>query len=166
MVEHTAGPLTLTSPDRERPSRHGLILGEALAALAKIGREGAPELPEMCATCAFREGCMTNQMASTGLTALNCVLGIDKDRFACHHGMRDGEPTRICAGYIAARVAPWSLVQRVVEWLNTQLTSLEGPDDVRAAFDIWVATVDPHGEMDDYRRGRAYLRAALDRVQP
>lgn len=143
--------------ERDRPSRHGALLGEALALLAERGRlEAPPELPEPCLTCAFRQGCMTNQMASTGLVALNCTLGIDPDNFACHHGLKDGEPTRLCAGFIAAKLAPFSFAQDVLVDLNRRLNAQEGPDQVRAAFDAWLAEVDPERKMNDYQLARVH----------
>jgi hypothetical protein len=73
--------------DGDRPSLHGKMLGKALALIAEIGRRDAPmPIPDTCLTCAFREGTMPNQTAGTGMVALNCVLRIDTDRFACHHG--------------------------------------------------------------------------------
>ena len=162
-----AGGRELLTPadKRERPSRHGALLGEVLAALADEGRRHAPELPEMCATCAFRSGCMTNQMASTGIVALNCILGIDTDRFACHHGMRDGDPQKLCAGYIAALLAPWDFTVQAMELLTEQLAvARDKPDTIRAEFDAWIAEVDPHNRMDDYQRGRAFFRAKAARA--
>lgn len=147
--------------DRERPSQHGAALGKALALIERAGRQDAPELPEMCSTCAFREGCMTNQMAATGTVALNCVLGIDKDRFACHHGMKDGQPKKLCAGYIAASLAPYSFTQKVVEALAKDLGTLPAHDEVREAFDAWIAEVDPGDQMDDYARAREYEKRRL-----
>lgn len=149
--------------DRERPSQHGKILGQALALIASIGRRDTPfELPECCLTCAFREGCMTNLMAATGKVALDCVLGLDKDRFSCHHGMKDGEPTKLCVGYIAARNAPWSQVVLILETLKKDLDGMEGagPDAVRAAFDAWVASLDPASWKDDYELARLFAKRA------
>jgi hypothetical protein len=140
--------------ERERPSRHGKILGEALALIATAGRKDAPmPLPDMCMTCAFREGSMPNQMAATGKTAMDCVLGIDRDRFACHHGMRDGQPKKICVGYIAARLAPFSFVKEVIASIHAELAEIERDtaDPVRAAFDAWVSEVDPGRKLDDYQ---------------
>lgn len=149
----------LPADRRERPSRHGAMLGDVLAGLAEAGRKHAPPLPDMCATCAFRPGCMTNQMAGTGIIALNCVLGIDTDRFACHHGMKDGEATTLCAGYIAALLAPWELTTAAVQLLANHLSGLDGPDEIRAEFDAWIAQADPLNRLNDYQRGRAFLRA-------
>ena len=149
----------MTRENSDRPSAHGAILGEALADLAKAGSVGVPNPPEMCATCAFREGCMTNQMAGTGKDALNCVLGIDPNDFACHHGMKDGKPTKLCAGYVMALLAPPAVVQAALLTVKSRLESLSGPDAIREAFDRWWPTVDPNGEMDNYQLSRAYERA-------
>lgn len=146
--------------ERERPSQHGAILGQALALLEQAGRKDAPfELPDMCLTCAFRPDTMTNQMASTGLVALNCVLGVDTDRFACHHGLKDGEPTKLCVGYIAARLAPFTLTREILFELGKRLDEQEGPDEVRAAFDAWVSEIDPDRKMNDYQLARAHASA-------
>jgi len=144
---------------RERPSRHGAILGEALAAMERAGRAAGPALPDMCATCAFREGCMTNQMAATGSQALNCVLGVDPDEFACHHGMKEGQPVRYCAGYVAARRAPFPVIKAALSIAMGKLAAASGSDEVREAFDAWLAEVDPDNRMDDYQRARLYERA-------
>lgn len=116
----------------DRPSRHGALLGQALAEISDDGRALASEpLPDTCFTCAVRAGCMTNQMASTGLVALNCVLGIDEDPFACHHGMKDGEPTKLCAGYMAAKLASYEFVRTTLIHLNERLDAMAGPDEIR-----------------------------------
>jgi hypothetical protein len=143
---------------REKPSRHGAILGDTLSLIEMAGRKDAlMELPPMCATCAFRRDCMTNQMAATGIVALNCVLGIDKDRFACHHGMKDGQPSKLCVGYVAARLAPFSFTKEVLVTMYKQLGEQpESPDKVRAAFDAWLAEIDPEGKLNDYELARAY----------
>jgi hypothetical protein len=145
--------------EQDRPSRHGALLGEALALIAMAGWKDFPgELREACLTCAFREGSQPNQSTGTGMLALNCVLGIDKDRFACHHGMKNGEPKRICSGYIAAKLAPWSFTKEVLASLYRDLAEIgeDGPDEVRAAFDAWLAQSDPNGEMDVYQQARAF----------
>lgn len=147
--------------ERERPSRHGALLGEALAAMAEAGRVastvpiGAP-----CLTCAFRPGCMTNQMAATGVVALNCTIGIDPDEFACHHGMQDGQPIRLCNGYLAAKLAPFDFMKSTLREMYERLSVQIGPDEIRAAFDAWRQAADPDGKMDDYQLARAYAGAA------
>lgn len=144
---------------QDRPSKHGKLLGEALAMLAYAGRRDFPgDLPEPCLTCAFREGSQPNQSAGTGKIALDCVLGVDKDRFACHHGVKDDRPKRICVGYIAARLAPWSFTQEVLAALMKELDDFSGagPDEIREAFDAWLAGADPKGELDVYQQARAF----------
>ena len=102
---------------------------------------------------------MPNRMGGTGLVAMHCAIGTDPAPFGCHHGMLDGEPARVCAGWIAARQAPFE------SWQAALLTVLDrpeddGPDDVRDDFDHWWPTVDPEQRMDVYELGRAYaLRA-------
>lgn len=147
--------------ERERPSTHGAIVGEALA---KIAESVTGELPrDCCATCAFRRGCMTNQMASTVLDAFKCATGVDPSGFACHHGMKDGEATKICAGWLAAQLAEFETVKAIcgdmVEAL--QARSEDDHDPIREAFDAWIAEVDPEGRLNDYQRGRLYLSSPL-----
>lgn len=148
-------------PSRDAPSRHGTILGEALADLAKAGAVGDPSLLNvMCAGCAFRPGAMANQMAATLKDALDCLLS-DED-FCCHHGMKDGQPTKLCAGYFAAKRAPFPVFQAALVTVAARLDTAEGPDEVRAAFDAWVVQVDPEGKLNDYQRSRL-LRRDTDR---
>jgi len=147
--------------DRDRPSAHGKLAGKAIALLESAGRREMPGLPEGCATCAFREGCMTNMMAGTTLVALKCALGQDADRFACHHGMKDGQPKKLCAGYVAAILASHTLKEQVVLAMVEDLACLPEHDQVRADFDAWIAEVDPAGTMDDYERARWYERHRL-----
>lgn len=152
-----------SNKDADRPSAHGRVLGQALALIADLGRKDFPgELAPMCATCAFREGSVPNESCGTGMLAFNCTIGIDKDRFACHHGMKNGEPSRICAGYAAAVIAPWSSVQKVLVWLKEQVDALPkseagARDEVRERYDQWLAGVDPDGKMSVYEIARAYL---------
>lgn len=146
--------------DVERPSRHGQLLGKALAKLAYAGHMASVAPLDMCATCAFREGCYTNQMAATGLTAFNCAAGIDDSPFGCHHGMKDGEPTKLCAGWIAAKQAPFATLVAVTTDLSEQLAAHgDVADSVRAETDAWLAEIDPDGKLDNYQRGRMFLRA-------
>lgn len=148
----------------DRPSRHGKLLGAALATISALGRRDAPmPIPECCLTCAFREGTMPNETAATGKMALDIVLGIDRDRFACHHGMKDGEPQKICVGYIAAMLAPFSEVRAILSAFYDELKLIndDAPDDVREAFDVWLATADPQQRMDVYEAARAYAKHVL-----
>lgn len=141
----------------DRPSAHGKLLGEALAAMVAAGGDPGP----MCATCAFRPGTIPNQSAGTGRLALNCALGIDQSPFACHHGMEDGQPTKLCAGYVAALAAPQDVKSRLLRELLHGIQDLNGaPDEVERAFDEWLARIDPNREKDVYELARLYLREA------
>lgn len=153
----------MTWRDHDRPSLHGAILGEALADLAKAGRVGIPDFPDMCATCAFREGSLANQMAATGQVALDCLVDFDPDDFACHHDMKEGEPTKLCAGYLAASQAPFPVVKAAVSTVVARLREIAEPDEIRIAFDAWAVKVDPDGKMDVYQLGRAYARDSRSR---
>jgi hypothetical protein len=155
-----AGP----AAEGDRPSLHGKMLGEALALMADLGRKEAPmPIPEPCLTCASRRGSMPNETAGTGVIALNCVLRIDKDRFACHHGMKDGEPQKLCAGYVAAMLAPWSKVSEILRTFYDQLERIEklGPDQIRAAFDKWIDGADPERRLDVYQAAREYAKQRI-----
>lgn len=151
--------------DRDRPSEHGKLLGEALADLAKAGAVGTELLDLMCATCAFREGCMTNQMAATGKDALDCVIGADDSDFGCHHGMKDGQPTKLCAGWLAAKRAPFPVLQSTLLTLAARLEGLTGEDAVRAEFDAWAAAADPDGKMDNYQWARKRARDGVSEAE-
>lgn len=144
---------------RERPSTHGAIVGEALTAIATSITGKLPE--DCCATCAFRPGCMTNQMASTALVAFKCAVGADSSAFACHHGMKDGEPTKVCAGWLASQLVDFDVVKEITGRMAQALSARrEGdPDPIREAFDAWIEQVDPTGTLNDYQRGRLYLKS-------
>lgn len=148
----------------DRPSRHGKLLGAALSTISAIGRRDAPmPIPDCCLTCAFREGTLPNETAGTGKIALDIVLGIDRDRFACHHDMKDGQPKKICVGYIAALLAPFSEVRAILEAFYDELKQIDDttPDDVRLAFDAWLHIADPDQRMDVYEAARAYAKHLL-----
>lgn len=152
------------SKDSDRPSRHGVMLGKALALIAASGRRDAPmAIPDPCLTCAFREGSLPNQTAGTGKIALDCVLGVDKDRFACHHGLKDDEPQKICAGYVAALLAPFSEVKEILMAFQDELATIKDgdQDEIREAFDRWLDGADPERRMDVYQAARAYAKDVL-----
>lgn len=147
----------------DRPSVHGKMLGKALSLISEIGRRDAPmSIPETCLTCAFREGSMPNMTAGTGVMALNCVLRIDTDRFACHHCMKDGDPQHLCSGYIAAMLAPFSKVREILAAFQDELSAAEKqPDDVREAFDAWLNRADPERRLDVYQAAREYAKSQI-----
>ena len=144
----------------DRPSIHGKMMGKALAIMAARGRDNAPmPIPDCCLTCAFREGSLPNQTAATGMMALNCVLRLDPDQFACHHGMKEGQPQKLCSGYIAAMLAPFSEVKEILTAFHEQLAEIgDEPDALRAAFDAWLNRADPERRMDVYEAAREYAK--------
>lgn len=156
--------------DRERPSAHGAIVGETMAQIAQEGRERLTEqgvdVPDLCMTCAFREGCMTNMMAGTLVHAMKIVAGTDDSPFGCHHGLDDnGMPTKYCVGYITAKAASRDVVEEAYRRMGARLDDrmkTDAPDLVREAFDLWVKNVDPNDELDDYQRARLYAKMLKD----
>jgi len=147
--------------DSDKPTSYGAILGDALALIAAAGRKDLPigmAIPDTCLTCAFREGTLPNRMGGTVKQALDCVLTIDRDRFACHHGMKDGEPRRLCAGYLAAMIAPFSFVKEVIASAYKDLDDFDAdaPDPVGDDYVRWLSAIDPDGKMDVYQIARAY----------
>ncbi|SFL99921.1 hypothetical protein SAMN03159423_4812 [Bradyrhizobium sp. NFR13] len=155
----TTGP----AAEGDRPSIHGKMLGKALSIIAEMGRRDAPmAIPDPCLTCAFREGTMPNMTAGTGMVALNIVLRIDTDRFACHHGLKEGEPQKLCSGYVAAMLAPFGNVREILAAFHAELATVgEQPDDVRAAFDAWLNRADPERRLDVYQAAREYAKAEI-----
>lgn len=155
--------------ERSRPSTIGARVGQALAELEAAGRAASAEpIPEACLTCAFRPGTLPNQQNATVLDAYRCAVGADPAFFACHHGMKDGEPTRSCAGYVAALSAPFDAVKEISARMAADIQTMReaDPDPIREAFDQWIATVDPSGKMNDYVRARLYARVAKGEATP
>lgn len=151
--------------ERDRPSEHGAILGQTMAKIAEDGRqrliEQGMDVPPLCGTCAFREGCMTNMMAGTLVHAMRIVAGVDDSPFGCHHGMDDGKPTQLCVGYITAKAAAFDFVKKAYEEMGEKIEARcksDEPDLVRDAFDLWISRVDPDDLLDDYQRSRLYTK--------
>ncbi len=151
-----------STPDQrgDRPSRHGRLLGDLLSRLAAAGAaaRGDEILAFMCSTCAFRAGSLPNASAGTALTAFNCAARIDPDPFCCHHGMKDGEPQRLCAGYVAAQSAPFEFLKAETARLHEALGFIDdiSGDDVRDAFDSWADQIDPDNKLDVYELARRW----------
>lgn len=79
------------------PCEEGRALGRELARLAAPAIERAAAIP--CASCAFKEGTVPNGCLETVNGAMECAMG--GKIFWCHHGMKDGSPTRVCRGWRA-----------------------------------------------------------------
>lgn len=72
----------------------------------------------------------------------------------------DGNPQKICVGYMAARLAPFSGVKKIMAALQADLVAHGDPesDEVRESFDAWLTETDPDSKMDVYQVARAYER--------
>ncbi len=157
----TANPEIARVVDPDRPSQHGAVVGRVITELERIGRETLPDLPLACLTCAFREGSAPNQMASTAMVAFKCATGADRGPFGCHHGMHDGLPAKLCAGYFAAQHAmrtQFARAKELILGMSDSLAELPAHDSIREAFDAWWNEVDPDRTMDAYQFARAYAR--------
>lgn len=101
-----------------RPTEEGRELGAHLArfaddAVRSLKADGV-DVPERCASCAFRQGSVPNGCAPTLMDALKCLL--EGKTFFCHCGSADAP--HACAGYAAIVAAdgdrstpvraPWS----------------------------------------------------------
>lgn len=113
----------------QRPSAHGAALGKALADMTDAIATRAPQLDTRCASCAFRQGTIPNQMAGTLLDALNIVVGADPATFMCHDGpgIVSGRcaPTTICAGYALARLATPDELAAMLDAAKASLDTLD-----------------------------------------
>ena len=93
-----AAPRTVrVNPDPE-VARLGAELGRELVRLM-----GTPAPEGACKGCAFRAGTEANAYGPTLLEAIACVH--TGETFWCHMtpGATEGNPTRPCAGWVAAR---------------------------------------------------------------
>jgi hypothetical protein len=116
----------------QQPSEHGRILGTQLAWVADVMAAQRVDVPDRCKTCAFRAGTIPSRMAGTLAQALNCVAGLDPSPFMCHHSLRGGEPTQLCAGYVLAKSAPIELLHRALTRATLQLVELPKKNEVTA----------------------------------
>lgn len=103
-----------------RPDPAGYALGEHLARFADQATESlraqGVEVPERCASCAFRAGTIPNGCVSTVMDATKCL--IEHEPFVCHH---DKTQRTLCAGYLAIMAdegpdkkpgkAPWPMTR-------------------------------------------------------
>lgn len=79
----------------------GKMLSERVQPVFDYAKAHGAEDPR-CKSCAFREGTLPNKCADTVLDATKCMLeGIE---FHCHCDMVDGQPTKLCAGWVASRI--------------------------------------------------------------
>lgn len=94
---------TENPPEGERnvPTPEGRALGAQLARLFEAERPKTlarfPNAPEPCKSCAYRAGTFPNGCPETVIEALYCA--VDGIPFYCHMDMKDGKPTKLCAGW-------------------------------------------------------------------
>lgn len=81
---------------RNKPCDVGRAVGAELARLTGDATAGAP----MCASCAFKPGTVPNGCITSVADAMKCVF--EGERFWCHHDKKNGDPTRVCAGWKAS----------------------------------------------------------------
>jgi hypothetical protein len=127
--------------EHHRTCDAGRTLGELSAKMADRGRAwlvaeglGSVSLPmvrdTMCASCACRSGTVPNGCLQTQLDLLKTV--VEAKPFLCH-SPKDG---RMCAGYIAARVAfvqmgalPPGLLEAIAQWEYSPADEPEADND-------------------------------------
>ena len=102
--------------NRNVATPQGSELGDQLARLCdnaeKEVRKRHPEIPERCASCAFRQGGhLPNNSPFTLMDALKCLM--ERVPFECHETNRNGD---LCAGFAILTIttpdaepieAPW-----------------------------------------------------------
>lgn len=90
-----------TGMTRNVPTPEGRELGKHLARFFAIEQPKVeaqfPGSTERCKSCAFREGTFPNGCPETVVDALNCTMS--GQPFYCHVGLKDGRPTKLCAGW-------------------------------------------------------------------
>ena len=99
-----------------RPCEFGRELGRNLACFADLAEQkwrdaGVNFIPQRCHSCAFGPGTYPNGCISTVADAMKCIM--ERKPFYCHHGIKDGDPPSVCAGWMllqngdAVIKAPW-----------------------------------------------------------
>lgn len=96
--DYSRQPTSLETATINAPTPEGAELGRHLARFADQEEAAHPDAPKRCGDCAFRAGTLPNQCPQTLMDAVKCTM--EGEPFHCHLGMRDGEPTRLCAGYL------------------------------------------------------------------
>lgn len=89
---------------------------------------------ERCATRAYRAGTEASRNEHTVMTAKLCVMS--GEAFFCHEPLGPGgEPTRLCVGFEAARVAQAAQPEWRASTADTMLHLLEMAEDDASQFD-------------------------------
>ncbi len=92
-----------TKPRRNLPTPEGRELGQHLARFITVElpkyTERFPNAPEMCKSCAFRNGTQPNGCPGTVMDALKCV--VEMEPFLCHEKLDvEGKPYFYCQGWV------------------------------------------------------------------
>lgn len=99
--DYSKPPESLETAAVNLPTPEGAELGRHLARFADQEEAKFADPPKRCHDCAFRAGTIPNGCEQTLMDAVKCTF--EGEPFYCHNGMRDGEPTRLCAGYLLLR---------------------------------------------------------------
>ena len=111
-----------------RPTEKGRRMGRELvrlwkaamrAALVNAPAEALAAVPDRCKTCAFREGTHPNGCEETVMDAVKCVL--EKVPFSCHQELKDGKPTKLCAGWIVTQRCDQPPVKVSWDWTDPEM---------------------------------------------
>ena len=86
-----------------QPCETGRELGRNLARFADVAEQewrdsGISFVPQRCHSCAFKAGTYPNGCISTVADAMKCMM--EREPFYCHHGIKDGEPSAVCGGWL------------------------------------------------------------------
>jgi len=103
--ENNAVHLTevLTSQGFEIPAGQKVVVPTVFGAMSGYQMAAWAKSEKRCATCAYRLGSVANQCLETVCDAE--YAGPFDELFMCHEDMKDGEPTRGCAGWAEAESA-------------------------------------------------------------
>jgi hypothetical protein len=138
-------------------------LGAALADLAE--RHRRPGDPDPCSSCGLKKGTLANMAGQTMIDAMNVLAGIDGDVFGCHHGMKDREPTKACAGWLAARRASRDELLQAIGSVAIPNDDNPENDPVGVYVAAWAKQNDPEGKLDSYQLARLWEKTGPHEIR-
>lgn len=98
LTEGEQGSPNLPSPEGELLGHHLARLTLPLIERAQARFPGDSSLAP-CSECAYVAGTVPNRSLATVGDALKC--SVERTEFCCHKGQVNGEPRRLCAGWLA-----------------------------------------------------------------